>query len=955
MATTTLANVLSVLQCPSAPSRRVFFGVTQRQVSQPGGLVYAISMEPSITRSFFLGSVAGSIPLSSSSPNSVAFDIESGALYMASFTTFSTLYQFNVTTGALVLVGNLTERAAGATFYNGSYWYAVPRSDTLRRVRLSANGGEIITDEFVAHMNANTSQDYGDIDFDANGLLHVSATIVSSGARMYATYDLGRQLLTLVANGTSGDPQQYGQVAIGSDGMLYNHNSANGRWSVLLSSGALVSSGVVTPGFTDIAAFKCADWFANPPGTAPASTSTLAASTMTSTAAPSTLSTTTATTATTQPACVPTFYGISSRAGTQSGGVVFRVMNSGAGWSVTALLNLSSMPAASNPENLSIAVTSSGPNGVAFDAANSRLYFGSLDFAFESSSLLYVMTVPGLVVRLAGQAAARTSNAAFYNGKYYYVAAHTDSIRAVTLSSVDGTIVSDDLMVASFSGGQFVFDFGDIDIRPDGRVFMVTTATNATLGFVSRQLATVDLSAATYHVIFSQNNTPYTLPVSTYSQLGFDFRGVLYNHDAATGRWMTLSATTGQITSAVLLTTQRMGDIASVECNSPTTSTSPPASATVSPATNSSTAVLSTTSPCSCPAFSPSRVIDGSATSGPWAVTTGLVNADSFVDIVVADNDAGAVRLYLGVGNGQFQPGIVVYRVASHRFRSVRLADFDGDGRLDIVSANSLRPGGSVLWFRNTGNMSNFVMGVVAQNIGFPVGVAVGDFNGDGSPDVVVAQRDDNAVVLYINNMNGASFSAVWNSTVQVGTLFMNLADVTGDGLLDMVVASRLDNRFVLYRRLNVSGFSFNTTNVSSSSLDARAVAIADFDRDGLLDVAAVSNFDSKVSVFKNLGGGLSWSELVVSSTLVNPVAIAVADVDNDGLPELFVSATNGGSLAMFRNSNNGQTFTQTSLASSGDGRALDVADLDGDGKTDVVWVAQLSNFVAWVPNACCL
>jgi hypothetical protein len=163
------------------------------------------------------------------------------------------------------------------------------------------------------------------------------------------------------------------------------------------------------------------------------------------------------------------------------------------------------------------------------------------------------------------------------------------------------------------------------------------------------------------------------------------------------------------------------------------------------------------------------------------------VNGDGRLDLAVANYSygasAGSVSVLLGNGNGTFQ-GAVNFAVGSIPV-SVAVADVNGDGRPDLVTANQSGNSVSVLLGNGNGTFQSAVNFGVGSS---PRSVAVADVNGDGRPDLVTANFGSGSVSVLLGNGNGTFHSAVnfYASSPVSGAV----ADVNGDGRPDLVAAS---------------------------------------------------------------------------------------------------------------------------------------------------------------------
>ena len=126
-------------------------------------------------------------------------------------------------------------------------------------------------------------------------------------------------------------------------------------------------------------------------------------------------------------------------------------------------------------------------------------------------------------------------------------------------------------------------------------------------------------------------------------------------------------------------------------------------------------------------------------------MAAGDVNGDGKVDLVTANFVDDDVSVLLGTGTGSF--GAARNYSAGSPPRSVAMADFNGDGKIDLVTANA--GGVTVLLGNGTGSFRGPVSVAAGTS---PVGVAVGDFNGDGRPDVVTANSSSNNVSVLLND-----------------------------------------------------------------------------------------------------------------------------------------------------------------------------------------------------------
>ncbi|MEX8512724.1 MAG: cadherin-like domain-containing protein, partial [Leptothrix ochracea] len=242
----------------------------------------------------------------------------------------------------------------------------------------------------------------------------------------------------------------------------------------------------------------------------------------------------------------------------------------------------------------------------------------------------------------------------------------------------------------------------------------------------------------------------------------------------------------------------------------------------------------------------------------PYGLALADLNGDGFLDIVTADADTGdTVSVLLGNGTGNF-PTAVGYAVAPlpgpvvfHSPKAVAIADMNGDGKLDIVTANNASGDVSVLPGTGLGTFGvarTYTVGV------FPLGVAVADLNGDTFPDIVTADSGSNAVSILMNDKVGG-FAPAQSVAVGFNPMSVKLVDVNGDGAIDIVSVDQLSNQVSILTNNGTGGFGTATAQVVAG-VSPGALATADLNGDGRPDLVTVDAGSAGVSVFLNAGLG---------------------------------------------------------------------------------------------------
>lgn len=261
-----------------------------------------------------------------------------------------------------------------------------------------------------------------------------------------------------------------------------------------------------------------------------------------------------------------------------------------------------------------------------------------------------------------------------------------------------------------------------------------------------------------------------------------------------------------------------------------------------------------------------------------------LVSVVVSMTIMTALNARSVAQMFLGPD---------IYPSGGSGPKSVVVADLNGDGTPDIAVANNDSNNVAVLMGAGDGS---FEPAVIYDSGGPPMSVAAGDVNGDGKPDLVLQDGDYNGpatIVVLLNNGDGTFQSGVIYDAGghghYPGNNALAFADVNGDGKIDLLEANDDDNYWSMVSVLlgNGDGTFRPAVNSPSCARTARALAVGDLNADGKPDVvlAAVS---AMCSFLGNGDGTFQLSESYKSQDMWT--SMVYADVDGDGLPDLILA-----------------------------------------------------------------
>jgi FG-GAP-like repeat/IPT/TIG domain/Secretion system C-terminal sorting domain/FG-GAP repeat len=281
--------------------------------------------------------------------------------------------------------------------------------------------------------------------------------------------------------------------------------------------------------------------------------------------------------------------------------------------------------------------------------------------------------------------------------------------------------------------------------------------------------------------------------------------------------------------------------------------------------------------------------------------------------------------------------------------RSIAIADFDSDGKADLFVTNQSTATASI--FRNTSTFKNISLGTKQDLLmeADPFGVAAGDFDGDGKTDIAVSNSNTGnagSVSVRRNTSTAGSISFSENNTMSVGNgpLGLSAADLNADGKPDLVVTAGNSGIIALFKNTSDSAghISFAPQINISALQHSENIVTADLDGDGKPEMITADFSGSSMSVWRNTssGGTISFAAPTSYAAGTNPAGISAGDFDNDGKTDIAVINYSSNTVSVFKNTSSTGNISFTDKVDYATGefpRAISLADLDGDGKTDII------------------
>ncbi len=358
--------------------------------------------------------------------------------------------------------------------------------------------------------------------------------------------------------------------------------------------------------------------------------------------------------------------------------------------------------------------------------------------------------------------------------------------------------------------------------------------------------------------------------------------------------------------------------------------------------------------------FGAQQVIDETNVLSPWSISVADIDGDGYLDVLSASSTDDTLAWYKNLdGLGTFgEKQIITSFLDETRF--ITGADIDNDGDIDVLATALFVD--LVVWYENLDGLGNFSsQQIISNNLLLPLMVSTADLDGDGDLDIIIPSKADNKIT-WLENTNGQGTfgpqQIISNTSLTPSSVF--IADIDGDGDGDIISESSINNFPCWYENLDGLGDFGPQQEITQDTFGSQYIIAGDVDNDGDIDVLGLEAGGNTIAWYENTDGlGTFGPKQIITTEVNSPRQLFMADFDNDGDKDVVYNSQGAiiEKLAWQANDGEGNFGPQQLIFINTNNnivialRGLFAADVDNDGDIDVFSSSIGDSKIAWYEN----
>lgn len=357
------------------------------------------------------------------------------------------------------------------------------------------------------------------------------------------------------------------------------------------------------------------------------------------------------------------------------------------------------------------------------------------------------------------------------------------------------------------------------------------------------------------------------------------------------------------------------------------------------------------------------------ATSGssPRSIITEDLNNDGKPEIIVTNQASNQVSIFrnLSTISNDTLPVPSLFAGGTGTF-GLATGDLNGDGKKEIVITNfNAGSSSSISVFPNTSTDSSITFGAKFDSAvgNGSTSVAIRDINNDGKADIIAISGNSSLIHYFLNTGSNGNFGFAPGKTINLIPFradYLNIADINGDGKADIITTFSNNGSSglrILQNTSDSTNLSFNIAKnyTIGTALPLKAIT-ADIDVDGKPDFAFGFSGSANIYLYKNTStiDSIKLDSILMLPTTANPGSFSFADMDGDGKPDLLVPDRDSNTVSLYpnRSTQNGFAFgNKISFASLQDPASVYGSDINGDGMPEILTANNQSGNISVLRN----